>query len=161
MQECDSCGRNIKKQGMFNHLLTCSKRKGTKLDLKSAAWEIILILMRVDYTWLLPDMTLGGWLLRLFIIYPLVYIFGYRLLIRPLWDFVYGVYYTIVWVTMWWDKAGFVPTSIPREHEAVAGGPTVMLGDGFRWFFTLLNNVSKNFVAPEQPPEQPAAPPQK
>jgi hypothetical protein len=64
----------------------------------------------------MPDMTFGGWALRLFFVYPLIYLLGYRLLVKPVWDILWAFYAFVAWTTRMWDKSGFLPDSLPKEE---------------------------------------------
>jgi hypothetical protein len=98
-----------------------------------------LILANTDFSWLLPDMTFGGWALRLVFVYPLIYLLGYRMLVRPVWDVLCSFYYLVAWTTKMWDKSGFVPDSVMREEEAIVGGPGPLIESGLRWTFRFLH----------------------
>jgi|688.fasta_scaffold225150_2 hypothetical protein len=71
----------------------------------------------IKLSWFIPDFTIGSLLYYCFVVYPMLYILGYRMFISPFWDIFCGLLGFARYIASLYDRYGVTPESFPRDAK--------------------------------------------
>ena len=115
--QCPECDKVFEKRGFRNHLLKCGKTPVStgKLTPLQAWYHIINTILSIDVRWLLPEANLLSVLFYVLIVYPMMYVFVWRMLIQPVLDIITVSLYWAKYIASWYNMFGFIPDSVPKD----------------------------------------------
>jgi hypothetical protein len=141
MYNCSTCDKSFSSKGIKNHEQACQgklklpDRNNSITSISQLLWKVAGY---IKLSWFIPDYNMGSLLYYFFIVYPLMYIVGYRMFFTPIWEILSGLLVFARYIASLYDRFGVTPNGVPHDASYEASLKT----GAFGVFIHLLNQTA-------------------